>query len=260
MNSTNRHTVFVDSVGSEGSRYLLQGVLVDPQRFVDFPHDAWEGWILGDCPRPVKVSLTTVESLVTYLPGTHPDGPVDVRDARRQVRSCLAGVQNRLPLTLETGPADLPTNFFLSSDANLRPSTQDVVVECLLSSCAESADFRAWVAFNRWMDRMMGGDPDVGHLFENNDGSEKLVSTGLSMSVTSGLLMPFEIPIAERVVYGVIRIGEPKGRNLFASKIFMCDQCDLLQPGASLRRSVRFEEEGSLYEFTSEIARISSVG
>lgn len=259
MMPTDSHIILIDSVEPDSPRRLVHGILTGPQRFVDFPGGSWEGWILGGIPQLVTVKLTTVESLVTYIPGAHPDGSSEVRDARQRLRMCLAGVQNRLPLTIEAGPTHIAIPSFLATDATMRPSTYEAEVELLLGNYAESADFQAWVSFNRWMDRMMNTDPDIGNSFVGSRCSERLVSAGRSMSIASGLLLPFEVAVVDRLVYGVLRLDEARGPNLFSSTLFMSDRCDRLQPGTLLRRAIRFEEEGKTCEFHSEIARISSL-
>jgi hypothetical protein len=259
MMNENSHIIFIDSIESDVPRHLVHGVVAGPHRFVDFPDRSWDGWVLNAVPKPVTARLRTVESLVTPAAGVdHPEGTPEERSARRRLNICLAGVQNRIPLTIESGPTRIPIPSFLVTDPTMQPSTYGVVVKLLLSRFAESADFQAWVLYNRSMDRAMAADPDIGHLFVDRC-TDRLVSDGASMSFFPGLLLPIEVDLPGRSVYGVVRLVESLDSNQFFSNLYLSDRCERMCVGAILRRVVRFVEDGKVRECRSEVARVAEV-
>lgn len=213
-----------------------------------------------------------------------PSGPVAVqqapppmpeialaRDVSGNRVTLYDGAENRLPPTFETVAAyaenrdlvlvdtmvdatSLPA--FLVPEPTHRPSAFALDVRLLIRNYSEAPDFEANVLYNSFIAHILNPREEPSSAGSQYDAAVR--ECARSTPVSAGAYLPVEVSDVDAsggTIVGVLRVDET-GTDVVRATLFLSQNTSSVQPGAILRRRVRWTQNRETLERNSEIASV----
>jgi hypothetical protein len=214
-------------------------LVLDRERSKDIipASERWNAWIMDDRPRPLNVTIATVDGLMSGQP----------REVllQRQRQHVIGLATNLLELRLETEMDEVSIETFLLADPDQEPVCFAVEVDWIIECFAQLPDFSGQLA------RMQAEEFPAAMRYRREferaqqEAIEEYRKTAHELIPAPGHFFPLEVGSGPSNVAGAIRLNESIG-NRFLANVFLSDSTFSVTTDTELHRVSVWHERGKL--------------
>lgn len=247
-------TVLITGTSPSEKGTDCEGVLVSSVRSIGTCFEDWQATIFTSRRLRVGCQLTSYECIGSGFdkhgdPATLYDGePYHYPGKQAELELAAA---NFTYITIGTPDLACDLPVFISSDPDLVPSAQKIMVKLEVDVLSDLPDVQAYVAYGNMMNRRFEGTGLDGMC----DMTEFQILAQKSQMI-SGQFLPVVTDKKHGSIPGVLHLGPRKAGNVFEATLNLVNSGATIHAGTILYRTVKWEEDGVKCERSALIGTI----